>query len=206
MAKAVGMRLDSKLRQAQMKTATVAFEKLYWIAVATVPWFPIYVLGTFNPQPECVDSENCLHIHFGLLLNREGKEIIFLVVFLLWPICAWNIAGKHLWPWINKHIKRYRSGLWSSARQPAPFNSGIAAIFLAKLYWLAVTCVPLFLWYLFGTLRSPSECVDNGTCFQYFLPLNDVSAVAVFLAGLLLWPMCAWQLAGNYIWLRIQSK
>ena len=189
-----------------MKTAAIALEKLYWIAVATVPMFPIYVLRTFNSPLTCADNETCLHIHFAILFNREGEAIVLLVAFLLWPLCVWKIAGKHIWLCIKKQLKRYRNELWPSARQPALLSSRIAAIVFGTSYWLAVTCVPLFLWYLFGTLGAPLDCVDNGTCFQFFLPFNKVSLAAVFLSCCLLWPLCVWQLAGKYIWLRIQSK
>ena len=84
-----------------MRAATIAFEKLYWLAMATVPLFPSYVLHTYNSLPAC--SNNGICFHFGYILNREGTAIILLAAFLLWPICAWQLAGKHIWSRIHRH-------------------------------------------------------------------------------------------------------
>jgi len=80
------------------------------------------------------------------------------------------------------------------------------AVVAGKLYWLAVACIPLLLWYLFGTFRSPQECVDTGTCFTFFIPLDSKCLAAVVFSGVVLWPLCAWRLGGRHLWGRIHEN
>lgn len=78
-----------------MRAAILAFETLYWLAVAGVPLIPLYVLSTYDSAPACDDRGICFH--FGYAMNANGTEAILLAMVLLWPMCAWQLVGKHIW-------------------------------------------------------------------------------------------------------------
>lgn len=189
-----------------MRIGVIAFQKLYWIAVACVPIFPLYILQTYNSRSACSDSGICFH--FGYLLHTEGTVIVLFAAVFLWPLCVWRLGGKHIWPHIKATLRALFAGRPinadpSSATLPerlrattgSNFRSVIrrAASVFVGLYWLVVVSIPLFQWYLFGMIVSPGECLDYRACIRFFVPLDGKCIFAVVLSVCLLWPMCIWQ-------------
>jgi hypothetical protein len=76
-------------------------------------------------------------------------------------------------------------------------------IVLGKLYWLAVAAAPFFPWYMLDALHTRLACAYGTPCFNYGVPYYAEGAVAGLLTGVLLWPMCAWQLGGGFLWRRL---
>jgi hypothetical protein len=160
--------------------------KMYWFIVAIIPLIPSYVLGKYHSAQVCSDDGICFRYgHY--FLNPEGWGIIFLSVALLWPICIWHLIGKHVF------VGRLQPSFVTK------FRANRAAIFLGRFYWLIVAVIPLLFWYLFGTFQAPAECVGNGDCIKFYLPLDAVSKVAVLISCCLLWPMCLWKLVGKAV-------
>ena len=167
-----------------MKFTAFAIEKIFWLVAASIPVIPPYVLYEFHSVLSCAENGICFRNGYPFL-NSEGYAIVYLAVILVWPMCAWQLIGKHIF------VGRLQP------RCVAKFRVNRAAIFFGKLYWLIVAAIPLLFWYLFGTFHAPTECIGNGDCIKFYLPLNAVDKAAVLMSFCLLWPICLWKLVGN---------
>lgn len=167
-----------------MKTARFALEKTFWLVVAGIPLMPPYVLYEFHSALACSDTGICFR-YGNPFLNREGEIIVYFSIALLWPMCMWKLIGMHI-------FSRFFQPRFSTK-----FRANRVSVFSGRLYWLMVAALPLLLWYLFGTAYSPFDCADNGSCVDFYLPLDAVSKVAVLISCCLFWPMCLWKLAGS---------
>jgi hypothetical protein len=169
-----------------MQMMGTALRKMYWLIVVGIPLLPPYVLFKYHSSLAC--SENGICFRYGHpFLNGDGLAIVDLSMALLWPICIWQLIGKHL------PLRRLRSGFVMK------FHTRRVAIWIAKLFWLMVAAIPLLFWYLFGTFQAPVECVGNGDCFEFYAPLDGTSKAAVLITCCLLWPLCLWKLFGHRI-------
>lgn len=75
-------------------------------------------------------------------------------------------------------------------------------VVLAKIYWLVVALVPFFPAYMLLKLQDRLACTFNSPCFIHGLPFQVEGSAAGVFTGLVLWPMCLWQLGGGYLWRR----
>lgn len=160
-----------------MKAARIALEKIFWLIVDVIPLMPPYVLYEFHSALACSDTGICFR-YGNPFLNSEGEIIVLLSTALLWPKCAWELIGKHVL------LRTLRP------RFTTKFGDNRMAVFSGRLYWLMVSAIPLLLWYLFGTAYSPYDCTGNGSCIEFYLPLDAASKTAVLTSCCLLWPMC----------------
>ena len=78
-----------------MKPAHAILEKLYWLLVAAVPFFPWYRLDSLQEKLGCTFGSPCFE--HGLPFQVEGAFAGLLTGLLLWPMCIWHLGGKHLW-------------------------------------------------------------------------------------------------------------
>jgi hypothetical protein len=160
-----------------MKIAIGVASKVFWLIVACVPLVPPFVLYKFQSVLSC--SENGICFRSGHpFLNGEGTAIVYLAMIVLWPMCAWQLIGKHVF-----------RGRWRTEFDDRINRSRVAKS-AGKAYWLIVASIPLLYWYLFGTFQAPAGCAENGDCFKFYAPLDSVNLAAVLIAGCLLWPMC----------------
>jgi hypothetical protein len=83
-----------------MKITTFILEKIYWLCVASIPILPLIVLHTYFSALACSDDGICFQYGHSVL-NSEGETITMLAGLLLWPNCAWNLIGKHVWSRIH---------------------------------------------------------------------------------------------------------
>lgn len=167
-----------------MKFTAFAIEKIFWLVVASIPLIPEYVLRKYHSSLACSDNGICFRYGHSSL-NSEGMAIVNLSIALLFPVCLWHLIGKHIF------VGRMQPSF------VAKFRANRAAIFLGRFYWLIVAVIPLLFWYLFGTFHAPTECIGNGDCIKFYLPLNAVDKAAVLMSFCLLWPICLWKLVGN---------
>ena len=167
-----------------MKTTGIAIEKIFWLVVAGVPLIPEYVLRKYHSSLACSDNGICFR-YGSSSLNSEGMAIVNLSISLLLPVCLWHLIGKHIF------VDRLQPSFVTK------FRASRAAIFLGRFYWLIVAVIPLLFCYLFGTFQAPVECVGNGDCIKFYLPLDAVSKLAVMISCCLLWPICVWKLVGS---------
>lgn len=151
--------------------------KILWLVLAGIPLIPPFVLFRFQSVLSCSDNGICFRSGHPFL-NGEGTAIVYLSMILLWPMCAWQLIGKHVFP----------------SRWRVEFS---AAKIVAKTYWLIVASIPLLFWYLFGTFQAPAECVGVGDCYKFYAPLDAINLASVFMSCCLLWPMCVLRLASR---------
>lgn len=78
-----------------MKSAGMVFEKLYWLAIAGVPFFPWYMLDALRERLACAYGTPCFEV--GVAYYVEGAVAGVVTGVLLWPMCVWQLGGKHLW-------------------------------------------------------------------------------------------------------------
>ena len=71
---------------------------------------------------------------------------------------------------------------------------------LAKIYWLMVALVPFYPWYVLTKLQDRLACAWGTPCFVHGLPFQVEGSVAGIFTGVVLWPMCLWQLGGRHLW------
>jgi len=169
-----------------MKMIGMAIRKMYWLVVAGIPLLPPYVHFEYHSSPACSDNGICFRYGHPFL-NGDGTAIVELSMALLWPMCIWQLIGKHLPVW----------RLWPGSVQHVRTNRMV--ILIGRLYWLMVAAIPLLFWYLFGTFQAPVECFGNGDCIEFYAPLDGASTAAVLISCCLLWPICIWKLFGHLI-------
>lgn len=166
------------------KIATIIFEKIYWLILAGIPFLPEYVLLRYRSALACNADGICFRYGYPSL-NGEGLAIVNMSIALLFPLCAWQLLGKHV-----------LAGLLRIGRVEI-FQGNRIATLLGKLYWLVVATIPLLFWYLFGTIGALFECVETSGCMEFYWPLDVPGRVAVLISCGLLWPVCFWKLFGN---------
>jgi hypothetical protein len=166
------------------KIARIIFEKAYWLLLAGIPFFPEYVLLKYRSALACNADGICFRYGYPSL-NSEGLAIVNMSIALLFPMCAWQLLGKHV-----------IAALLRSGRVEIFQRNPVIALF-GKLYWLAIATIPLVYWYLFGTIAALFECVETSGCMEFYWPLDVPSRVAVLISLGLLWPMCFWKLFGK---------
>ena len=167
-----------------MKAARIALEKIFWLVIAGIPLMPPYVLYEFHSALACSDTGICFR-YGNPYPNKEGWMIIYFSMALLWPMCLWELVGKHIFVRIVR------------PRFSTKFRANRVAVFSGRLYWLMAGVIPLLFWYLFGTAYSPVDCDGNGSCIDFYLPLDTVSKVAVLISCCLLWPVCVRKLVNR---------
>jgi hypothetical protein len=167
-----------------MKAVCIALEKILWLVVAGIPLMPPYVLYEFHSSLACSDNGICFR-YGSPFLNSDGLIIVYFSIALLWPMCIWELIGKHIF------FRRLRQ------RRSTKLRASRFATLFGRLYWLMVGVIPLLFWYLFGTSYSPADCDGNGSCIEFYLPLDAVSKVAVLISCCLLWPVCVRKLIGS---------
>lgn len=165
-----------------MKLIKILAEKIYWFFVFAVSLLPAYAYGEYPAVRTCNVDEICFRTG-GAILNREAELIIYFIVLVLWPICAWNIFGKHLISW--------RPRLNSEGGSIIKIFTFSCRVF----YWGIVAAIPMLFRYMFATFLAPHDCNLNWSCFQFYMPLTTESNVAVLIACCVLWPLCAWNIA-----------
>jgi hypothetical protein len=74
---------------------------------------------------------------------------------------------------------------------------------LEKFYWLFIAASPLLPWYMLSSLQERLACAYGSPCFEHGLPFFVEGVVAGYVVGVVLWPMCVWQLGGRYVWHRM---
>lgn len=168
------------------KTARTIFEKMYWLILACIPFLPEYVLLRYQSALACNTDGICFRYGYPSL-NSEGLAIVNMSIALLFPVCAWQLLGKHA-----------LAGLLGVGRVEVFQRNRIVDLF-GKLYWLIVATIPLLFWYLFGTIEALFECVETNGCIEFYWPLNVPSRVAVLISCGFLWPMCFLKLFGNRV-------
>ena len=52
-------------------------------------------------------------------------------------------------------------------------------------------------------LQERLGCAYGTPCFEHGLPFQVEGSFAGLVTGVVLWPMCIWQLGGEYVWRRI---
>jgi hypothetical protein len=70
-------------------------ERLYWVAVAAVPFVPWYMLQGLQDRLGCLPGSPCFD--FGLPFYAEGAVAGIYTGILLWPMCIWHLGGRYLW-------------------------------------------------------------------------------------------------------------
>lgn len=160
-----------------MRVVGIILEKMYWLMIVLIPFLSSYVYGTFPSVRACNVDGICFESG-GAIINGETESIFYLSVLLLWPLCIWQLIGKHVVTW--------RPRASSDRRSPR----SILLIIFGKIYWLVVAFIPLLFWYMFGTFLAPHDCATDRSCFQFYEPLSMESKAAVLAACCLLWPMC----------------
>lgn len=158
--------------------------KFYWLIVAGVPLMPSYVLHEYHSALACSANGICFRYGYSIL-NMEGLSIVIFSAVLLWPMSIWKLVEGFFHAWFRPSLRQNRVGRIFS--------------FLGRAYWLLVVAIPFLFWYLFGTFQAPFECVGNGDCINFYLPLDAVSKVAVLISCCLLWPMCLWKFVGTTV-------
>lgn len=176
-----------------MKAISIILEKIYWLVISFVPLLPSYVYGTF-PSAQACNMDGICFESGGAIINGETEAIFYLSVLLLWPMCIWQLLGKHIVAW-RPQLSSDRKSMVSNA-----------LIVFGKLYWLIVVSIPLLFWYMFGTFLAPHDCAVDRSCFQFYVPLSRESKAAVLIACCILWPVCFWNLAGSKARLKRASE
>ena len=166
------------------KIARIIFEKVYWLLLAGIPFLPEYVLLKYHSALVCNVDGICFRYGHPSL-NSESLAIVNMSIALLFPVCIWQLLGKHV-----------LAGLLRIGRIEN-YQTNRIVNFFGRLYWLVVATIPLLFWYLFGTFGAPLECLWTGSCIEFYLPLDVPSSVAVLISFGLLWPMCFWKLFGK---------
>ena len=73
---------------------------------------------------------------------------------------------------------------------------------VTKLYWLVVAGLPFLPWLMLNSLQERLACAYGSACFVHGLPFQVEGSLAGILTGIVLWPMCLWQLGGRSLWVR----
>lgn len=77
-----------------MKSLRFALEKLYWLAVAVIPWLLIGAWQICCDVKTCtVDGSFCSTLTHNVI-NDEDAVILLSMVGLLWPIAAYRIVAN----------------------------------------------------------------------------------------------------------------
>lgn len=80
-----------------------------------------------------------------------------------------------------------------------------AHLVLSRLYWLVVATLPFLPWYMLNAISERLACEYGTPCFEHGLPYLVEGSVAGLSIGIVLWPMCVWQLGGWYLWSRLRN-
>ena len=78
-----------------------------------------------------------------------------------------------------------------------------ANLLLSKLEWPVVGALPLYPNDRLVALQDRLGCALDSPCFVHGLPFRMEGIMAGPATGVVLWPMCVWQLGGR--WLRQRS-
>jgi hypothetical protein len=79
----------------EMNKLTVVLSKLYWVLVATVPFYPAYELFLLQEHLACAYGTPCFE--HGLPFQVKGAEAGIFTGLVLWPICIWKLGGEFAW-------------------------------------------------------------------------------------------------------------
>lgn len=168
------------------KFANIFIEKFYWLLLAGIPFLPEYVLLKYHSAIVCNIDGICFRYGHPSL-NSEGLAIVNMSITLLFPLCIWQLVGKHV-------LSRLSRGSFIN-----DFRKNLIVILFGKFYFLIIANIPILFLYLFGTFKAPLECIEAGNCIDFYLPLDVPSSVAVLISCGLLWPMCFFKLFGKRI-------
>jgi len=73
-------------------------------------------------------------------------------------------------------------------------------------YWLLVALLPFLPIYLNDRVQERINCSLADGCLQHAMPFIAEMGIACVIAGLILWPMCLWQLGGRWLWRRMRGQ
>jgi hypothetical protein len=68
---------------------------LYWLALAALPFLPMYLALWMMSRTHCEISTQCFADAIPVA-SEMGVALAILAIFL-WPFCLWNLGGRWLW-------------------------------------------------------------------------------------------------------------